>query len=186
MKRIIIGISGASGSVLAIELLKVFRQLEDWETHLVITDGAVITLQYESEYTVDDIRQLADFYYDKQDLAASISSGTFKTEGMIIIPCSMKTAAGIACGYSDNLLLRAADVTIKERRPLVLVAREAPLSPIHLKNLLALSEAGATILPPVVSFYSRPASVRDIVMQIVGRVLNCFDIDSSFLYRWSQ
>ncbi len=186
MKRIVIGISGASGSILAIELLKAFRNLNDWETHLVITNGARITFEYEVEETIESIIALADYYYETDDIAAKISSGTFQTEGMIIIPCSMKTVAGIASGYSDNLVLRAADVTIKEKRKLVLVTREAPLSTIHLKNMLFLSECGAMILPPVVSFYTKPSSVEDIVKQIVGRVLNCFEIQDTNLKRWKS
>lgn len=185
MNRIVIGMSGASGSILGIELLRAFRELEDWETHLVITEGAEITLSYESDLSPEEVRKLADYSYDRRDFAAAISSGTFKTAGMIVIPCSMKTAAGIACGYSDNLLLRAADVTLKEKRRLVLVAREAPLSTIHLKNLLFLSECGATILPPVVSFYTKPETIDDAVRQIIGRVLNCFDIDTEYLKRWN-
>ena len=185
MKHIVIGMSGASGSILAIELLREFRRMEDWETHLVITRGAEITLSYESQMSLDQVKALADHYYERDDIAAAISSGTFQTEGMIVIPCSMKTAAGIACGYSDNLLLRAADVTLKERRKLVLVAREAPLSTIHLKNLLFLSECGATILPPVVSFYTDPITIDDVVKQITGRVLNCFGIDPGSLKRWN-
>lgn len=186
MKRIVIGMSGASGSVLGIELLRAFGELKDWETHLVITEGAEITLGYESDLSLEEVKALADHWYDRNDIAAAISSGTFQTEGMVIVPCSMKTVAGIASGYSDNLLLRAADVTLKEKRRLILVAREAPLSTIHLKNLLTLSECGAMILPPVVSFYTDPKTVDDVVRQIVGRVLNCFGIDSEELKRWKN
>ena len=138
-KRIIVGISGASGIRLGVAVLEVLRDLPDWETHLVMTHGAEITLGYETDKSPDELRAMADVAHPIDDLAASISSGTFKTEGMIIAPCSMKTAAGIANGYSENLLLRAADVVIKERRRLLLIPRESPLSSIHLRNLLTLS-----------------------------------------------
>lgn len=184
MKRIVIGISGASGAVLGIELLKAFRSIDEWETHLVISDTAEFTIKEETDLTLDEVKNLADKVYSNDDLAASISSGTFRTEGMVIVPCSMKTAAGIASGYSDNLLLRAADVTLKERRKLILIARESPLSLIHLKNLELLAQCGAVIMPPVVSFYTKPEGIQDIINQIVGRILNSLDIDSSMLKRW--
>lgn len=185
MKRIIIGISGASGAVLGIELLKAFQSLDEWETHLVISDTGEFTIREETSFTPEEVRALADHVYSSDDLAAAISSGTFRTEGMVIIPCSMKTAAGIASGYSDNLLLRAADVTLKEGRKLILVARESPLSLIHLKNLELLAQCGAVILPPVVSFYTKPETIQDIIDQIVGRVLNSLGIDSTLLKRWT-
>jgi len=184
MKRIVIGISGASGAILGIELLRAFKYLDEWETHLVISDTAEFTITEETSYSVEEVKALADRVYSSKDLAAAVSSGTFKTEGMVIVPCSMKTAAGIACGYSDNLLLRAADVTLKEHRKLILVARESPLSLIHLKNLELLAQCGAIIMPPVVSFYTKPGSIQDVINQVTGRILNSLGIDSSLLKRW--
>jgi 4-hydroxy-3-polyprenylbenzoate decarboxylase len=183
-KRIIVGISGASGVQLGVAILEVLRDCPDWETHLVMTHGAEVTLGYETDKTPDDVKAMADFVHPIDDLAAPISSGTFKTEGMIIAPCSMKTAAGIANGYSENMLLRAADVVIKERRRLLLMPRESPLSPIHLKNLLALSELGAFILPPVPAFYQKPADIKDVVKQIAGRALGYFGIETDLIRPW--
>lgn len=183
-KRIIIGISGASGSVLGVALLEAFRDRADWETHLIMTHGAEVTLGYETDRSPDAVKALADVAYSIDDLAASVSSGTFRTEGMIIAPCSMKTAAGIACGYAENLLLRAADVVIKERRRLLLIPRESPLSTIHLRNLLALSELGAFILPPMPAFYQKPADVNDIVKHVTGRALDHFGIETDFFRPW--
>jgi 4-hydroxy-3-polyprenylbenzoate decarboxylase len=185
-KRLVIGMSGASGAVLGIELLKTLRENPEWETHLVISRGAELTILQETEYKIDDVKNLADKVYDIKNIGAGIASGTFKTQGMIIIPCSMKTAAGIACGYSDNLLLRAADVTIKERRNLVLVARESPLSTIHLRNMLTLSEAGAIIIPPMVTYYNKPLSLEDMNRHIIGKVLDKFGIEVSGFNRWGE
>ena len=185
-KRLVIGISGASGAVLGIEILKILRLNKQWETHLVISRGAEITIVEETQYTIDDVIHLADNVYDIKDIGASIASGTFKTEGMIIVPCSMKTVAGIACGYSDNLLLRAADVTIKEKRKLVLVARESPLSTIHIRNMLTLSEVGAFIIPPMVSYYNKPISIEDMNIHIVGKILDKFGIEVSGFNRWGE
>ena len=183
-KRIVVGVSGASGSVLAVELLKALKQQEEWETHLVLTDGARRTLEYEAKESVEEILALADACHDIRNIGASIASGTFRTEGMVVVPCSMKTAAGIAGGYSDNLLLRAADVTLKEGRRLVLVARETPLSTIHLRNLLELAQAGAVIMPPMLSFYNGPTGMEDLVHHIVGKILDRFDIPYDSFRRW--
>ena len=183
-KRIIVGISGASGVQLGISILEILRGCPDWETHLVMTSGAEVTLGYETDMTPDEVKAMADVVHPIDNLAASISSGTFRTEGMIVAPCSMKTAAGIACGYSENLLLRAADVVIKERRRLLLIPRESPLSPIHLRNLLALSELGAFILPPVPAFYQKPVDMNDVVKHITGRALGYFGIDTDLFRPW--
>ena len=185
-KRLVIGISGASGAILGIEILKVLRENTQWETHLVISRGAELTIQEETEYTLDDVINLADKVYDIKNIGASIASGTFKTEGMIIVPCSMKTVAGIASGYSDNILLRAADVTIKERRKLVLVTRESPLSSIHLRNMLTLSDVGAYIIPPMVTYYNKPLSLEDMNRHIVGKILDKFGIEVSGFIRWGE
>lgn len=175
-KRLIIGISGASGVILGIEVLKAVKAHPGWETHLVVSKNAERTILLETDYSPADVAALADHAYASDDISARISSGTFITEGMAIVPCSMKTVAGVACGYSDNLLLRAADVALKERRKLVIVPRECPLSEIHLKNLLALSRMGAVIMPPMMSFYMRPQTISDMVNHITGKVLDVFGI----------
>lgn len=153
MKKILVGISGASGAPIAIRLLKRLREMADVETHLIMTKGAELTIVQETDCTVEQVKALADVVYDVSSLGECPASGSFKMDAMIIVPCSMKTAAGIASGYSDNLLLRAADVTLKEARQLVLVARESPLSPVHLRNLHELSSMGVRVVPPMISFY---------------------------------
>lgn len=185
-KRIVIGMSGASGAILGIEILKILGQQSEWETHLVISRGAELTVAEETEYTLDQVKNLADKVHDIQNIGASIASGTFKTEGMIIVPCSMKTVAGVVSGYSDNLLLRAADVTIKERRTLVVVPRESPLSTIHLRNMLALAETGAILVPPMVTYYNKPLSLEDMNRHIVGKVLDKFGIEVTGFNRWGE
>ena len=182
-KRLVVGVSGASGSILGQCVLKVLKNFPDWESHLVITRGAALTIEAELGIGVGEIEALADIIHPIDDLSASISSGSFRTEGMIVAPCSMKTAAGIATGFSDNLLLRAADVTLKERRRLVLLPREAPLSSIHLRNLLLLSDMGAVIMPPVPAFYQKPTGLDDIARNIVGRALSFFGLDDTALYK---
>ncbi len=176
--------SGASGAILGIGLLRLMKEQKDWETHLVMTAGAGITIEKETDYTVRQVQALADIVHDIDNIGDSIASGSFQTEGMIIIPCSMKTVAGIACGYADNLLLRAADVTLKERRKLVIAARENPLSPIHLRNMLTLSEAGAYIMPPVITWYNKPQSLEDMNLQILGKMLDRFGIEPEGYRRW--
>ncbi|WP_411681716.1 UbiX family flavin prenyltransferase [Clostridium thailandense] len=185
-KRLVIGMSGASGAPLGIELLKIVREHPEWETHLVISKGAEETIIQETAYEPREVMNLADKVYSIKDIGASIASGTFKTEGMIIVPCSMKTVAGIVCGYSDNLLLRAADVTIKERRNLVIVARECPLSTIHLRNMLSLSELGATIMPPMITYYNKPTSMEDLNRHIIGKILDRFGIQVNGFRRWGE
>ncbi len=185
-KRLIVGLSGASGAPLAIDLLRAMEEQEDWEVHLVYSDGFVRSLASESAVDVDQLRAMAAVTYDNRDLGASIASGTYVTQGMIIIPCSMKTVAGIASGYSENLLLRAADVTIKEQRKLVLVPRESPLSPIHLKNLLWLSQIGVRILPPVLGYYTNADTIEALTRQVVGRCLQEFGIQVSGFQRWRE
>jgi flavin prenyltransferase len=185
-KRLVVGMSGASGAILGIEILKVLRENPEYETHLVISSGGEETILQETNFKVEEVIALADKFYDIKNISASIASGTFKTEGMIVIPCSMKTVAGIASGYSDNLLLRAADVTIKERRNLVLVAREAPLSQIHLRNMLTLSELGAIIIPPMVTYYNKPTSIEDMNRNIIGKVLDRFGIEVKGFSRWGE
>ncbi|RMC96655.1 UbiX family flavin prenyltransferase [Clostridium autoethanogenum] len=185
-KRLVIGMSGASGAILGIEILEILREHSEWETHLVISKGSEETIAEETNYKLEDVMELADKAYSIKDIGASIASGTFKTEGMIIVPCSMKTVAGIACGYSDNLLLRAADVIIKEKRKLVLVARECPLSTIHLRNMLSLSELGVIIMPPMVSYYNKPVDINDLNNHIIGKILDRFGIEVSGFNRWGE
>src|SRR6476619_7641023 len=177
MRRIIVGMSGATGAVLGVELLRQLQQCPDVETHLVLSRWARATIHLETQLSARDVEGLADVVYPWDDQAAAISSGSFRVEGMIIVPCSMKTLAGIRTGYADGLIARAADVTLKERRPLVLVPRETPLSEIHLDNMLALARMGTRIGPPMPAFYNRPGSVDDIVAHIVTRVLDQFGIE---------
>ncbi|WP_286910046.1 UbiX family flavin prenyltransferase [Clostridium sp. UBA1652] len=185
-KRLVVGMSGASGAILGIELLKILKENPEWESHLVISRGAEETILQETTYKVGEVGALADKVYSIKDIGASIASGTFKTEGMIILPCSMKTLAGVASGYSDNLLLRAADVTIKEKRKLILAARETPLSTIHLRNMLTLSELGAYIIPPMVTYYNKPESIEDMNHHIVAKILDKFDIEVDGFKRWGE
>lgn len=185
-RRLIVGISGASGAEIGITLLQAMQRHPGWETHLVISKGARRTIEDETHYSVDDVASFATKCHNLDDIGASIASGTFKTEGMVVVPCSMKTVSGIAHGYSQNLLLRAADVTIKERRRLVLVARESPLNAIHLNNLLTLANLGVIVLPPVLTFYTHPASVQDMTVHIVGKVLDVFGLDTEGFKRWGE
>ncbi len=185
-KRLVVGMSGASGAILGIELLKILKENPEWETHLVISRGAEATILQETTYKLEEVGTLADKVYSIKDIGAGIASGTFKTEGMIILPCSMKTLAGIASGYSDNLLLRAADVTIKEKRKLILAVRETPLSTIHLRNMLTLSELGAYIIPPMVTYYNKPESIEDMNHHIVAKILDKFDIEVDGFKRWGE
>jgi len=185
-KRLVVGVSGASGAVLAIKILERLRELPEWESHLVLTTGARRTIALETDYTIGQVEALATKNYSINDIGAGIASGTFRTAGMIIVPCSMKTLAGVANGFAENLLMRAADVTLKERRTLVLVPRETPLSRVHLRNLLLASEAGAVILPPMVSYYNRPTAIEDVSSQIVGRILDVFDISAPNFHRWKE
>jgi len=183
-ERLVVGITGASGAILGIELLRAMQGFPGWETELVVSDGARHTIGLETSCSMKDVAALASRCHPAGNLGALIASGTYKTRGMVVVPCSMKTAAGIATGYADNLLLRAADVTLKERRRLVLVPRETPLSPIHLRNLLTLSELGAVILPPVLTFYNKPAGIEDMTRHIVGRILDVFDLELPGFRRW--
>lgn len=182
--RIIVGISGSSGSIYGIRLLEILRRIPDIETHLVMTKAAKVNVDIETNTTVHQVEALADRVYDCRDLAASISSGSFKTEGMIVAPCSMKTLSGIVHSYSDNLLTRSADVTLKEQRRLVLLVRETPLHSGHCRLLLEASMIGAVIMPPVPAFYNCPKTVDDIISHTVGRVLDLFGIDAGLVKRW--
>lgn len=183
-RRIIVGMSGSSGAIYGVRLLELLRQVSDLETHLVMTSTAKLNVTLETDWSVPDIENMADHVHDSRDIAASISSGSFKTIGMIVAPCSMKSLSGIAHSYSDNLLIRAADVALKERRKLVLVPRETPLHAGHCRLLLQACELGAIIVPPMPAFYTRPQTVDDIINHTVGRVLDLFDIDLGIVKRW--
>jgi len=181
--RLIVGISGASGVIYGVRLLQALKTLPV-ETHLVMTRTAEVTLAHETKLKVADVRRLADVAYPISDLAAAISSGSFQTMGMIVAPCSMRSLGEIAHGISSNLLTRAADVVLKERRRLVLVARETPLHTIHLRNLVTVSELGAIVAPPMPAFYNKPKTVDDIIDHTVGRVLDLFGLDTGKVKRW--
>jgi len=183
--RIIVGLSGASGVVYGIRLLEVLRSLAV-ETHLICSEWAAHNLAYETDKTLAEVQQLATYCYANNDLREPVSSGSFRTDGMVIAPCSMKTLAAIAHGYSDNLMVRAADVTLKEKRRLILVPRETPLSIIHLSNMLAAAQAGATIMPPIPAFYTRPQTIDDIINHTVARVLDHFGLDTDISKRWGE
>jgi 4-hydroxy-3-polyprenylbenzoate decarboxylase len=182
-EKMIVGISGSSCSILGIRLLEVLKNL-GIETHLVITGTAKKLIGHETSYSVRDVEKLASKVYDNDDLFAPIASGSFRTLGMVVIPCSMKTLGGIASGYSDNLLLRAADVCLKERRKLVLVARETPLSYIHIENMRRVTLAGAIVLPPVMTLYSKPKKTEEMVDHIIGKVLDSLGIENRVYKRW--
>lgn len=184
--RIVAGISGATGVIYGVRLLTILKQHPEVETHLVISNPAKQTLAFETGYTIKQVESLADQVYRFGDIAASIASGSFKTDGMIIIPCSMKTLSGIANSYADNLLVRAADVTLKEQRRLVLVTRETPLHLGHLRLMAQVIEMGAILAPPMPAFYHNPQTIDDIVNQTVGRVLDLLDIKQENLFkRWT-
>lgn len=176
MKRLIIGISGASGVIYGVRMLQILQQVKEIETHLIMSQAARQTLALESDLTVREVQALADVVHDVRDIAATISSGSFKTDGMAILPCSMKTLSGIVHSYTDGLLTRAADVVLKERRRLVLCVRETPLHLGHLRMMTSAAELGAIIMPPVPAFYHRPENVQQIIDQTVNRVIDQFDI----------
>ncbi|MGW5253395.1 non-oxidative hydroxyarylic acid decarboxylases subunit B [Streptomyces sp. NPDC004012] len=184
-RRVILGMTGATGAVFGIELLRRLQNQPDLETHLVLSPWARATIHLETGLSVRDVTRLADVTYSWNDQGAAISSGSFPVDGMIISPCSMKTLAGIRTGYADGLIARAADVTLKERRPLVLVPRETPLSEIHLENMLALSRMGAKIVPPMPAFYNLPRTLDDLVEHIVVRVLDQLGIQAPSTQRWT-
>lgn len=184
MARYIVGISGASGSIYGARLLETLRAIPGAIVHLIMSAQARQTLQIETGMHARDLEQLADFVHEPDDVAAPVSSGSFKTDGMVIVPCSIKTAAAIAYSHNDNLLVRAADVCLKERRRLVLVVRETPLHLGHLRTLTQLAEIGATILPPIPAFYTLPRTVDDIIDHSVGKALDALGVDHSLFPRW--
>jgi 4-hydroxy-3-polyprenylbenzoate decarboxylase len=182
--RLIVGMSGASGVIYGIRLLEILQHIPDIETHLVLSSSAKLNIRLETDWSVGDVEALADHVHDFRDIAANVSSGSFKTLGMVIAPCSIKTLSGIALSYADNLLTRAADVILKERRRLVLMVRETPLHIGHCKLMLDAANLGAILAPPMPAFYNRPATLDDIINHSVGRVLDLFDIDAQVVKRW--
>ncbi len=186
MKRLVIGISGASGAIYGVRLLQILRTVPTVETHLVLSSAAKRTIGMETNYSVEQVEALADRIHRTSDIAASISSGSFRAAGMIVAPCSMKTVSGIATSYSDNLLLRAADVMLKDRRPLVLLVRETPLHVGHLRLLVQVAEMGAIVMPPVPAFYHRPCTLEEIIDQTVNRALDLLgvELEQDLFPRW--
>jgi 4-hydroxy-3-polyprenylbenzoate decarboxylase len=183
--RIVVGISGASGAIYGIRLLQMLRRL-NIETHLVMSRSALLTLSLETSMSAADVRALSDFSYPNTDIGAAISSGSFRTIGMIVAPCSIKTLSEVATGVTNSLLSRAADVMLKERRRLVLLVRETPLHLGHLRSMAAVTEAGAVVYPPVPAFYAKPQSLDEMVEHTLGRVLDLFDVDSKTVHRWGE
>ena len=183
-RRLVVGVTGSSAPQLGLVLLEVLREIDDIEVHLVVSAGAERTIELELGMKRADVEALADVVYDPQDMAAAISSGSFLTTGMVVCPCSMKTLASIATGLSLDLVARAADVTLKERRPLVLVTRETPLNLVHIRNMETVTLAGATVLPPMPAFYHQPATITDLLRQTAGKVLDQFGIEHDAFTRW--
>ncbi len=186
MRRLIVGLSGATGAIFGVRILEVLSRVEDIETHLVMTRAAKMTIQVETPHSVKDVEAMASVVHDISNVGASISSGSFRTEGMVIAPCSMKSLGGIAHSIGGDLLVRAADVALKERKKLVLVARETPLHLGHLENMVALTRMGAVIFPPVPAFYHRPKTLDDVINQTVTRILDQFNIDVTLFHRWDD
>ena len=183
-KRIIVGMSGASGIIYGIEILRLLKE-KDVETHLILTESAKINIEIETDYKVNDVIELADFIYDNSNLAAPISSGSFLTYAMVVVPCTVKSLSGIANSFTENLLIRAADVILKEKRKLVLVVRETPLHKGHLKLMYRAADLGAHILPPVPSFYHQPKTIEDIIHQTIGKIFDYLEIEHNLFKRWN-
>jgi 4-hydroxy-3-polyprenylbenzoate decarboxylase len=185
-KRLIVGISGATGAIYGVRMLEILSKIEDIETHLVLTRAGKMTIQVETPYAVKEVEEMADVVHDVNNVGASISSGSFRTEGMVIAPCSMKSMGGIAHSLGGDLLVRAADVVLKERKRLVLVVRETPLHLGHLEAMVSLTRMGAVIFPPVPAFYHRPKTLDEVINQTVTRVLDQFNIDVALFRRWDD
>lgn len=183
--RLVVGLAGSSAPQLGVAFLRACRELPNIETHLVLSPGASRSIELELKTSAAAVEKLADVVYEPRDMAAAVSSGSFLTVGMVVIPCSMRTLAAVASGNSDNLLTRAADVTLKERRRLVLVPRETPLNLIHIRNMETVTLAGATVLPPMPAFYHQPKTIDDLLMQTCGKVLDQFGIEHDLFRRWS-
>lgn len=183
--RLIVGISGATGSIYGIRLLEILKEKKH-ETHLIISSPSKEIILHETSYSIQAVENLASYVYKNEDLSASISSGSFKTDGMVVIPCSIKTLSGIAHSYGENLMTRVADVTLKERRKLVLVVRETPLHQGHIELMLRASRMGAILSPPFPAFYFNPKTINDLIDHMVGRVLDLFNIDNDLFVRWGS
>jgi len=184
-KRIVVGISGASGVVYGVRLLKLLQET-DYETHLVISKSGELNIEIETDYKPAEVRAMADYVYDHRDVAAALASGSFLTEGMVVVPCTIKTLSGIANSYNENLLVRAADVALKEKRKLVLVVRETPLHKGHLRLMTMAADMGAHILPPVPSFYHMPKTIDDIIDQTIGKIFDYLGIEHTLFKRWGD
>ena len=182
-KRLVVGISGASGIIYGVRLLQVLKDT-DYETHLIISKSGELNIQIETDYDPADVKAMADYVYDHKNIAASLASGSFLTEGMVVVPCTIKTLSGIANSYNENLLVRAADVTLKEKRKLALVVRETPLHKGHLRLLTMAADMGAHILPPVPSFYHMPKTIEDIIDQTIGKIFDFMGIEHNLFRRW--
>ncbi|WP_459479304.1 UbiX family flavin prenyltransferase [Clostridium saccharoperbutylacetonicum] len=183
--ELVVGITGATGIIYGVKLLEALKQIENVNTHLIMSEWAIKNLEIETDYSLDYLQELSDFIYDSRDLGAKISSGSFITDGMIILPCSMKTLSSIANGYDDNLISRTAGVMLKEGRKLILCPRETPLSSIHLENMLKLSRLGVRIMPPMPAFYNNPKTIEDILNHHVTKVFDQFGIQCSTAKRWN-
>ena len=183
-KRLIVGITGATGAIYGVRLLETLREMPDMESHVVMSDAGALNLWHELKMRRKDLEKLAAAAYNPKDIGAAIASGSFLTEGMVIAPCSMKTLAAVAHAHADDLVSRAADVVLKERRRLVLIPRETPLNLAHLRNMVAVTEMGGIIMPPVPAFYALPKSIDDLVAHTVARVLDLFGVHSAKLARW--
>ena len=182
---LIIGITGASGAIYGVRLLEVLSSKKDVETHLVVSQAGEINIRNETDYKLEYIKSLASFCYDNNDITARLASGSFKRDGMIVAPCTVKTLSALSNSFTHNLLTRAGDVTLKERKKLVLLVRETPLHLGHLKNMEGLTEMGAIIMPPIPAFYHRPKTIEDIIDHTIGRILDIFDIEHNLFERWS-
>ena len=186
MRRLIVGMSGATGSIYGIRILQVLARMPDVETHLVMSKAAKMTAQVETPHSVKEVEELADVVHDINNIGASIASGSFRTAGMVFAPCSMKSMGGIVLSVGGDLLVRASDVILKERKKLVLVARETPLHLGHLESMAQLTRMGAVIFPPVPAFYHRPKTLDDVINQTVARILDQFEIETDMFHRWDE
>jgi len=184
-KKIVVGISGASGVVYGVRLLSVLSE-KNVETHLIISNSGEKNIQIETDYNIDEVKKMASYVYDHENMAAKVASGSFLVDGMVVVPCTIKTLSGIANSYSENLIVRAADVTLKEKRKLVLVVRETPLHKGHLRLMSLAADNGAHILPPVTSFYHYPKTIDDIINQTVGKILDYLEIEHDLFRRWGD
>lgn len=182
--RIVVGISGATGVVMGYKLLQILSEVPDCETHLILTEGALKNFELETKVSIDEVKKIAHFCHDNKNMAAAISSGSFKTDGMIVMPCSMKSLSGIANGYASTLLVRAVDVCLKENRRVVIVPREMPLGKVHIKNMAIAAELGCSIIPPMLTFYNAPGNLEDQVIHVIGKVLMQFNIDIKQFKAW--